>query len=81
MFIKEWVTTMEKTISIHALVSAQNLAAPVDVAEAAPIAVQAEISTIGMSETNPGAAVLTEEIATLNDDTSDLSEEMQKCLC
>lgn len=56
------------TFAIPALVSAQNLAAPVDVAEADPIVVPAEISTIDTSETTPGATVLPEEITSLKDD-------------
>lgn len=64
------------TFAIPVLVSAKNLAATVDVAEAAPIVVPAEISTIDTSETTPGATVLPEEISTLDDDTSDLSEDV-----
>lgn len=63
------------TFAIPALVSAQNLAAPVDVAEASPIENSAEDPAIVPSKTIPDDSALTDEISDSEDDTGDLAED------
>lgn len=63
------------TFAIPALVSAQNLAAPVDVAEASPIENSAEDPAIVPSKTTPDDSALTDEISDSEDDTGDLAED------
>lgn len=63
------------TFAIPALVSAQNLAAPVDVAEASPIENSAEDPAIVPSNTTPDDSALTDEISDSEDDTGDLAED------
>lgn len=63
------------TFAIPALVSAQNLAAPVDVAEASPIENSAEDPAIVPSKTIPDDSALTDEISDSEDGTGDLAED------
>lgn len=63
------------TFAIPALVSAQNLAAPVDVAEASPFENSAEDPAIVPSKTIPDDSALTDEISDSEDGTGDLAED------
>lgn len=63
------------TFAIPALVSAQNLTASVDVAEASPIENSIEDPAIDPSETTPNASAITDEISDPEDATGDLAED------